>query len=291
MVLFTIAFALVLKVNGVFNFAQAATMIAAFYAAFTVTGIAGGPGWVAFIVGIVAAIVLSIAIEWGGFRRLRARRSSPLFVFIFALILSEFVAYGAMLVFGTYPTTIFPSLMWPVYLVAEVAVSAWDIPALLSTIALIAALAVFLRFTRLGQCTIAVADNPSLAEFYGIDKRRVYAVSMAVAGVFVGVGMFLYGTRAPVQPTTPVELMLFAIVSTIIGGIGNLWGAAAAAVVLSIIQNGAVLFIPSEWLGLLLYVFLFVAIIFVPNGVRLPQARISRRAKGAPALPGAPAGA
>ena len=87
--------------------------------------------------------------------------------------------------------------------------------------------------------------------------------------------------------------MLFAIAATIIGGIGNLWGAAIAAMVLGIVQNASILFIPSEWQGFLLYVFLFLAIVFFPNGLRLPRrrgefrhgdARYSRRSRrGAPA--------
>jgi branched-subunit amino acid ABC-type transport system permease component len=120
---------------------------------------------------------------------------------------------------------------------------------------------------------IAVADNPGLAELYGIAKDRVYLISIVIAGLLVALGMFLYGSRAQVQPMSSVELSLFAVVATIVGGIGNIWGAALTAIVLGVVQNGSVLFIPSEWQGLLLYVFLFVAIIFFPNGVRLPAWR------------------
>jgi branched-subunit amino acid ABC-type transport system permease component len=67
--------------------------------------------------------------------------------------------------------------------------------------------------------------------------------------------------------------MLFAVAATIIGGIGNVAGAAIAAVILGVIQNASILVISSEWQGFLLYVFLFLAIIFFPNGLRLPQRR------------------
>ena len=65
--------------------------------------------------------------------------------------------------------------------------------------------------------------------------------------------------------------MLFATVATIVGGIGNIWGAALAAIVLGIVQNASVLFIPSQHQGFLLYVFLFFAIIFFPEGIKLPE--------------------
>jgi branched-subunit amino acid ABC-type transport system permease component len=93
--------------------------------------------------------------------------------------------------------------------------------------------------------------------------------------------MFLYGTRAQVQPLTGLELMLFATLATIIGGIGNVWGAALAAIVLGVVQNASILVIPSEWQGFLLYVFLFATIIFFPQGMRLPE----RRRKLSPGAP------
>jgi branched-subunit amino acid ABC-type transport system permease component len=281
-VLFALAFALVLKVNRVFNFAQAAMMIASFYAAYSVVGLAGGPGWLGFFASLAASVGMALATELLGFRVLRRRRAAQMFVFIFTLIVSELVAYLAMLVFGTWPATIFPSLFWPVTLVGNIAVSAWDIPAVAATVVCVAALFGFLRFARTGQFMIAVADNPDLAELYGIAKERIYLATMLTAGVLVAIGMFLYGTRAQVQPTTSIDLMVFAIAATIIGGIGNLWGAAVTAVVLGVVQNASVLFMPSEWQGFLLYVFLFFAVVFFPTGVRLPERRRMVRKVAAP---------
>jgi len=194
-------------------------------------------------------------------------------VFVFTFMVSEFVAYLAMLAFGTWPQTIFPTIFWPVTLVGNIAISAWDLPAIGATIVMLALLFSFMRFTRMGQFMVGVADNPDLAELYGVNKRQIFLVTVLMAGALVAVGMFLYGTRAQVLPQTGLSLMLFAIAATIIGGIGNLAGAAIAAVILGVIQNSSILVIPSEWQGLLLYVFLFLAIVFFPNGLRMPRRR------------------
>ena len=275
-VLFALAFALVLKVNRIFNFAQAAMMTMGFYAAYTVIGLAGGPGWLGCLAALLGSVGVAVLLEIFGFRPLRRRRASSMFVFIFALVISELIAYVIMLVYGTWPATIFPSLFWPVTLVGPVAVSQWDVPAVVSTIAAIAALFAFLQFSRAGQFMTAVADNPDLAEFYGITKDRIHLITMIVAGLLTGLAMFLYGSRAQVQPMSSIDLLLFAIAATIIGGIGNLGGTAITAVVLGIVQNASVLFIPSEWQGFLLYVFLFTAIVFFPKGIRLPERRLAR---------------
>jgi branched-subunit amino acid ABC-type transport system permease component len=281
-VLFAVAFSLVLKVNGVFNFAQAGLMTVAFYAAHASIAWAGISGPASFAVALMATLVGAWALERFGFAVLRRNQASPMFVFIFTIVASEFIAYLAMLLFGTWPKTIFPQLFWPVTLVGEIAVSAWDVPALLSASGAVAALWGFMRFSRRGQFMVAVADNPTLAEFYGIDRQRVFTLTMLIAGALITVGMFLYGSRAQVQPLTGLELMLFAALATIVGGIGNVWGAALAAIVLGIVQNASILVIPSEWQGFLLYVFLFVTIIFLPEGIRLP-ARWKRLARADPA--------
>jgi branched-subunit amino acid ABC-type transport system permease component len=209
-------------------------------------------------------------LEKFGFATLRRNSASPMFVFIFTIVASEFIAYLAMLLFGTWPKTIFPQLFWPVQLVGDIAVSAWDLPAIAATLSMLLALWLFMRVTRWGQFMVAVADNADLAELYGINRRQVYMLTMLVAAMFMTTGMFLYGTRAQVQPLTSLEMMLFATLATILGGIGRIWGAALAALLLGIVQNSSILLIPSEWQGFLLYVVLFVTIIFFPQGIRLP---------------------
>jgi branched-subunit amino acid ABC-type transport system permease component len=269
-VLFAVAFALVLKVNGVFNFAQAGLMTIAFYAAHgVIAGLALG-GAAAFVLALGATLGGAWLLEKFGFATLRRNNASPMFVFIFTIVASEFIAYIAMLLFGTWPKTIFPQLFWPVQLIGDIAISAWDLPAIAATLLMLLSLWLFLRCTRWGQFMVAVADNANLAELYGINRRQVYMLTMLIAAMFMATGMFLYGTRAQVQPLTSLEMMLFATLATILGGIGRIWGAALAALLLGIVQNSSILLIPSEWQGFLLYVVLFVTIIFFPQGIRLP---------------------
>jgi branched-subunit amino acid ABC-type transport system permease component len=270
-VLFALSFSLVLKVNKVFNFAQAGMMTGGFYAAFVTVRYLGMPGYLGFVAAVLGGMLTAFVLEYFGFRVLRDRKASAMFVFIFTLVAAQFITYAMTLIFGTWPTTVFASMFWPVTIVGGVAVSAWDLPALGATCAVLIALWAFLKFTRYGQFMIAVADNSSLAELYGIRKDRVHMVTMLIAGAICGIGMFLYGTRAQVQPAAATELILFAVAATILGGIGNIWGAALAAMVLGLAQNSSILFIPSAWQGFQLYAFLFFAIVLFPSGFRLPM--------------------
>jgi len=162
-VLFAVAFALVLKVTRLFNFAQAAIMTIAFYTAFVVVQWLEWPAWAAFVLMMIVTLLVSYALERIGFEALRARGVSVMFVFVFTFMVSEFTAYVAALIFGTWPQTIFPTIFWPVTLVGNIAISAWDLPAIAATVAALVAFFAFMRFSRTGQFMVGVADNPELA--------------------------------------------------------------------------------------------------------------------------------
>lgn len=269
-VLFALAFALTLKVAQVWNFAQAGTMGLAFYAMFAALLGWGWPHAAGFAFGLAVAVAASAAVEVWGYRVLRRRRSSALLLFIFAIVVAEFVAYLLSLVFGTEPQSLTKSLTSEIYLVGGVAISSWDLTALAVTAAACAALFAFLRFTRQGQFLHAVADNGELAEFYGISANRAYLIAMVISAALVSVGVYLYGTRASMIPNAPLELMLLAVIATILGGIGSLPGAGLAAVFLSVLQSASILVIPSQWQSSLIYFVLFAVILFFPTGFRVP---------------------
>ncbi len=272
-VLSAVAFALVLKVVNLFNFAQAGMMGIAFYASYWAVQVLGLSPWIGIPVGLAITLAATYLLERFGFKTLRLRRSSVMTFFIFTLVVSQFLSYVLTFLFGTFPETLFVQIMWPVTMVGSVAMSAWDMPAIGITVAVIAALYIGLNYTRQGQFMVAVADNSELAELYGINKDRVFMTTLLVAGAVAFVGMCLYGARAQVHPTTSLDLLLFAVVATILGGVGNVFGAAVAAVILNLIQSLSILVLPSEWQGVLLYGFLFFAIIFMPNGFQLPKRR------------------
>ena len=269
-VLFAIAFALTLKVAQVWNFVQAGVMGLAFYAMFAAMIRWQWPHIAGFAFGLALAVAASVCVEVWGFRVFRRRQSSSLMLFIFAIVVAEFISYLLSLVFGTEPETLTKSIVSEVHLIGGVAISNWDLSALAITAMLAIALAAWLRFSRNGQFLYAVADNGPLAELYGISANRAYLVAMVISAIFVSAGIYLYGTRASMIPTTPLELMLFAVIATILGGIGSIHGAALAAVFLSILQSASILVIPSAWQGSLTYLVLFVVILFFPTGFRVP---------------------
>jgi branched-subunit amino acid ABC-type transport system permease component len=268
--LFAIALALVLKVNRIWNFAQAGMMVFAYAFMY------GGTRWLgldvlaALPIGLAGTIAMGLLLERYGFRPLRRRGSSSLTFFIFTLVVSQLCTYIAELVIGTESTTLVDNVVTPVQLIGGVAVSDWDIRATIVMVTLIVALAAFLKLTSWGQRLIAVADSPDLAELYGTSRDTAYAISMVLAAILTTVGMLLLGTKAPTVPSSPLqEFLLLALLATILAGVGNIFAAGVAALLVGIGQGFAVLFMPAQWTPLLVYALMAIAIVVFPSGVTL----------------------
>lgn len=273
-VLLTVAFSLTQKVTGLWNFAQAGTMGIAFYAMYFLLNSLGQPLFVALPAAAALAGMSGIAIEVCGLDVLRARSSGNLTFFIFTLILAELIIYILTLLFGTEPQTLFPSILSPVHIIGGIAIGDWDLWAVGITVGALVALQLFLRLSNDGQFLIAVADNARLAELYGISARRAYCVTAAIAGVLITLAMYLFGARSGITPNSSMELILTAVIGTLLGGMGRVFMGGLASLVLALIQSYSVLVIGSRWQNLLIYGFLFIAIVVFPRGIHLPRRRI-----------------
>ena len=283
--LLAMAFAIVLKVNRVWNFAQAGLMVVAYYVMFVAFRSFGLLLPAGVLAGVLVTSLAALAMERYGFGKLRARKSGILAYFIFTITLAQLTIYAGELFFGTDPKTLFPSILSPVSFIGPIIVSRWDWIALGTAAALTALLWFVLSRTAEGRRLVAVADNPDLAELYGISTARAYAMTMVIAGVLVTAGMYLVGTKASVVPSAPLnQFLISAVIATILAGLGNVFAAAAAAVFLSLVQAFGIIVIASRWQVMISYVLIFVTILVFPRGVRLPRL-LFRLRRESPTLP------
>lgn len=288
--LFAVAFALVLKVNQVWNFAQPALFIAAYYAMYAAFNGFGLPTLAGLAIALVLTVAVAMLLEWYGFRIFRQRRSASLTYFIFTMVVSQLAVSLAELFFGTDNKTLQGSVMSAIHLVGPIAISAWDLIALATTAVLVLALWVVMTFTRIGKQMTAVADNPELAAVYGINVARCYLHSMMLAAVLMVAGAYLIGTKAPMVPSSPLnQFLIFAVIAALLAGIGRVFAAGVAAVALSLIQAFSILVIPSRWQIMLVYVLIVVCVLLFPQGVRRKARRPAASTPATPPTPAKPA--
>ena len=136
------------------------------------------------------------------------------------------------------------SIAVPGWLTAVTAIGGERIPngdflALGAGLAVLGALTWFLRRTRYGMIIRAGAENRDMVRALGIDVGRAFTVVFAVGGAAAGLAGLLNSvvfSGALVNPTQGDQLLIFAFIVVVIGGLGSITGSAFAAVLVGPIQ-------------------------------------------------------
>jgi branched-chain amino acid transport system permease protein len=121
------------------------------------------------------------------------------------------------------------------------------------------------RSTRTGRVMLAMRENELGAQAYGIGPVGVKLVAFAVSGAtaaFAG-GLLAYQQQAFSPSLHSPNTSIDVFISTVIGGIGSLWGGLLGA----LYSKGLGWFLPSEFLLLTSSVGVLAVLLMLPNGI------------------------
>ena len=223
--LVAIGFVLIYKASGVFNFAQGAMV---FFAALTFVSLLerGVNFWLALAISLAVMVVLGTAIEKVVLRPLVNQPPITLFM---ATIGLTFVVEGlSQLVWGSQPHGLelgiedvpmeWLSVNW------NINISQFDLFASGVAAVMVAALAIFFQYTRIGRALRAVADDHQAALAVGIPLKHIWAIVWSVAGFVALVAGLMWGSRNGVQYSLTF-IALKALPVLILGGFESIPGA------------------------------------------------------------------
>ena len=91
--------------------------------------------------------------------------------------------------------------------------------------------------TRIGRAFRATSDDPITAQLMGINHKHIFALSMALALLLVGIAGLFVGISTNFDPSAGPSRLLFAFEAVIMGGLGSLWGTLAGGIILGVAQN------------------------------------------------------
>jgi len=192
---------------------------------------------------VVAVALLSDRLV---FRFLRTASPTTLMVTSFAV--GYVVQNLIMLVYGGRPKAIglWPSLT-KILNLGGLHVPVLQLVVLGSTFVLLVTLTVFMTQTRFGLQMRAAAEDFTMARYLGVRADRVIAVAFAISGALAGVVSLLFITQTGVlSPTLGVNLVLFAFIATVIGGMGSLPGAVLGGLVVGFLSTFLQTYLPQD---------------------------------------------
>jgi len=126
---------------------------------------------------------------------------------------------------------------------------------------------VLLTRTRAGTRVRAAAADPSTAGLMGIDIRRVYAITFALGAAITALGGVLLGVTFSFTPTTGTQYLLIGIAVVVLGGVGNVLGTFAGALLLGLVQSLAAAQFGGGYRDLSVYLLFFIVLAVRPQGL------------------------
>jgi branched-chain amino acid transport system permease protein len=133
--------------------------------------------------------------------------------------------------------------------------------------AIICAVAYVTYRTRLGAIVRAAAFDRYMAASLGIPVGWVYAGTFALGVSLAGLAGVLLAPLYSVFPTMGRDFILLAFSVVIIGGMGSIWGAVIAGIILTQVQALASLVISPVWTDPIVFGTMVIFLMFRPQGL------------------------
>ncbi|MEJ8292689.1 branched-chain amino acid ABC transporter permease [Delftia tsuruhatensis] len=261
--LMAIGFTLVFGVMRVVNFAHGEFyMLGAFAAYLGVTRLQL-PFLAAVCLAFAAAVVLGWLIEVVVLKGLRGDELSGMIATIgLAMVLQN----GALLLFGPDPQSM-PPVAQGVVSLGPVVMPLSRLYVVAFSVAVLAALYVFLMHSRTGRALRAVVQDAEIANAQGISARLIYPLGFGLGVALAVVAGALMAPVFSVSPGIGATPLLKAFIVVILGGLGSIPGAALASLLLGVTESAANTFMSSSASDMLLFGLVMLMLIFRPAGL------------------------
>ena len=143
-----------------------------------------------------------------------------------------------------------------------------DVYVIVAAVAMMVALDQFVRRTRFGRGIRAVAQDPESAALMGVNATRVVQGTFFIGGIMAGAAATLYMIKiGSTRQNAGFILGVKAFTAAVLGGIGNLRGAAIGGLLLGVTENYGAAVFGTEWKDVVAFVLLILILLLRPSGL------------------------
>lgn len=247
---------------GVINMAHGELMmIGAYITAFAYH--AGVPAPIAIILAGVGSGLAGVVLERLVIRFFyRQLLSSLVVTWGISLVLTE----GFLLIFG--PSILNVPTPYGSFAVGDLTFGIYRLVLFGVSLMLIGVIWALFAYTRFGARARATMENPEMAEAFGVNTSRMYALTFGLGSALGGVAGGMFALTATISPFFGVNYTLFAFITVVVGGGTNvITGITSSAMALA----GAQTIVNNAWSVYVGYVSMmlaaFLILLFLPRGI------------------------
>jgi len=256
---------LIFGIMGIINLAHGSFYMIGAYMAFSLSVLTGNL-FVAIVVGIVLSVVLGIALEWALFSHLYRRDHLEQVLLSYGLIL-VFEELRSIIVGNDVHGVKVPDLLnWSIPLTDTLSYPVYRLFMSAVCIVLAALLWLLIARTRVGMMIRAGASNREMTQSLGVNINLVYRLVFALGVALAAFAGMLAAPVSSVYPGMGTQVLIICFVVVVIGGIGSVWGALVAALVIGLADTFGKVLLP-EAAGVIVYLLMAAILLWRPEGL------------------------
>jgi branched-chain amino acid transport system permease protein len=262
-ILVALGLTLIFSILDVINFAHGEFYMLGGFVTYYGFAVFGVNYFLTLVLAVVAVGMAGVLAERVVFRHLRGK---TLNAFIVSLGLLWVLQASAQLSFGVLDKSV-PSAVSGIVRVFGLIISRERLVVIVTASALMAALYVFLKFTRTGQAMRAVAQDADAAALQGVNIEAVSALGFGVGCALAGAAGALLAPVFEVSPTMGALPVVKAFIIIIVGGMGSLPGAVLGGLLLGAVEGIGTLFMTSAAVNMLSFLVVIAILLVRPRGL------------------------
>ena len=240
------------------------------YCALLVAETDGSKLYLSWAVSCLLSGAVGLSLYRGLYVSIRQRARSPLIMLVASLGVLLAVTAAIAIVFQSAPRPLPEAFGTESWTVGGGSIKGFNVFTIGVTLAGFVGLLFLLNRTSFGRAIRAIGDDEEVSKVVGINTTFVIAVVFFIGAAFAAMAGLLSGHDTAIQPRMGLLLLLKGWIASVVGGIGNLYGAVLGGFALGMIEQFGIWDLAGEWRDVISFMVLIVFLSFWPRGL-LPR--------------------
>ena len=187
--------------------------------------------------------------------------------FLLLAAIGIMIVSACLLAFGPDPQGIDVPYALDSFAVGELIIDKARLYAAVAAVVFASLLLAFFRYTATGKAIRACADNHHGAQVVGLNVGRLYALTFGLGTACLGAAGCVILLLVEVHPYLAPDYTLLAFVIVIIGGLGSLYGALLAGVLIGVSEALAAIVLQPSMKSAFSFALLILVLLLRPRGL------------------------
>ncbi len=237
------------------------------YCGFLVANTPGSQLYLSWGVSCLLAGTVAVALYRGMYVYMRARARSPLIMLVASLGVLLAMTAAITIVFQTAARPLPEAFGNDPWTVGGANIKGFNVFTIGVALAGFLALLLALKMTAFGKAVRAISDDEEVSKVVGINTTMIIAAVFFIGAIYAAMAGILTGHDTAIQPRMGLLLLLKGWIASVVGGIGNLYGAIVGGFTLGMIEQFGIWDLAGEWKDVIAFIVLILFLSFWPKGL------------------------